>query len=102
MGVVEPDDELLEDPSRLLLRQPPVRPVAQRVVEQVAPLRILHRYCQVRGGQEHLRPHAATASAHVLTHAGLALQQLLNALDTGDKLEQHQLGQLVVDAVGSH
>lgn len=71
VGVVEPDDELLEDPSRLLLRQPPVGPVAQRVVEQVAPLRILHRYRQVRGGQEHLRAHAATASAHVLTHAGL-------------------------------
>lgn len=70
--VVEPDDELLEDPSRLLLRQSPMWPVAQRVVEQVPPLRILHRYRQVRGGQEHLRAHAATASAHVLTHAGLA------------------------------
>lgn len=60
MGVVEANDELLEDPARLLLGQAPMRPVAERVVEQVPSLRILHRYCQVRGRQEHLRAHAGT------------------------------------------
>ena len=54
MAVVQANDELLEDPARLLLRQAPVRPVPQRVVEQVAALRILHRYGQVRLRQEHL------------------------------------------------
>ncbi len=58
VGVVETDDELLEDPPSLLLGQSPVGAVAKSVVEQVPPLRILHRYRQVRGCQEHLRAHA--------------------------------------------
>lgn len=55
MAIVQADDELLEDPAALLLGQAAMRSVAERVVEQVPSLRILHRYRQVRGRQEHLR-----------------------------------------------
>ena len=55
VAVVEADDELLEDPARLLLRQAPMRPVPERVVEQVAALRVLHRDRQVARRQEDLR-----------------------------------------------
>lgn len=60
MGVVKADDELLEDPARLLLGQAPMGPVPERVIEQVASLCVLHRYRQVRGRQEHLHAHAGT------------------------------------------
>ena len=60
MGVVEANDELLEDPARLLLSKAPMRPVAESIIEQVPSLRILHRYRQVRGRQEHLHAHAGT------------------------------------------
>lgn len=54
MAVVQADDELLEDPPCLLLRQAAMRPVPQGVVEQVPPLSVLHSDRQMRRSQEHL------------------------------------------------
>ena len=62
MAVVQANDELLEDPTRLLLRQAPVRSVAQSVVEEVPPLSVLHCNGQMRGRQKHLVRNNASLS----------------------------------------
>lgn len=54
MAVVQPYDELLEDPARLLLGQS-VPGLPHEEFEEVAPLCALHHNCQVRVGQEHLQ-----------------------------------------------
>ena len=54
MAVVQANDELLEDPARLLLRQAPMRSVAQSVVEEVSSLSVLHCNGQMRRRQKHL------------------------------------------------
>ena len=60
MAVVQANNELLEDPARLLLRQAPVRSVTQSVVEEVPPLSVLHCNGQMRGRQKHLLHHNAS------------------------------------------
>lgn len=55
MAVVQANDELLEDPARLLLHQAPMRPMPHGVVEQVTPPCVLHDNGQMPPSQEHLQ-----------------------------------------------
>lgn len=51
VAVVQPQDELLEEPAGLVLGQ---APLVGHMLEHVAPRRILHRDAQVVRREEHL------------------------------------------------
>jgi hypothetical protein len=78
VAVVEPDDQLLEEPPRLVLLE---AVLAHDVLEHVAARRELHRDCEVVRRQEHLlklhdvRVHEVAVvedlALHVLGHLGL-------------------------------
>ena len=81
MAVVESNDELLEDPARLLLRQSVPR-LPHEEFEEVAPLCTLHHNCQVRMSQEHLQAHLnfkQRLAAGVFRHGVLLQLQLQSA-----------------------